>query len=99
MVRYPVVSKLFFSLCLSALVCFTIPILLVSSSCGSLWLLSSVPLLTAIAQNTLIQLVGFLSTFGDGSPLGGIILIGVICALVGGGFDLFNFYFYQSPQK
>ena len=89
MVRYPVVSKLFFSLCLSALVCFTIPILLVSSSCGSLWLLSSVPLLTAIAQNT----------FGDGSPLGGIILIGVICALVGGGFDLFNFYFYQSPQK
>lgn len=92
-------SRLFFSLLLSALVCFTIPILLVSSSWGSLWLLSSVPLLTAIAHDTLIRLIGFLSTFGNGSPLGGIILIGIICALVGGGFDLFNFYFYQSPQK
>lgn len=43
-----------------------------------------------------INIVRFLTIFGDGDALMGILIIGASCAIVGGLFDLFNFYRYQN---
>jgi hypothetical protein len=44
------------------------------------------------------QLLQFLTVFGAGSPLPGLLIIGATCSLVGGVFDLFNFCLYQDVR-
>ncbi|MGL5034612.1 MAG: hypothetical protein ACRC6M_12520 [Microcystaceae cyanobacterium] len=91
-------SKLMRSLVLSAILSFATPVLMVSTLLSSLWLISCLPWVSAIGQVGSSQLVQFLTVFGDGSPLPGLLIIGATCALVGGVFDLFNFCLYQNSN-
>jgi len=41
-------------------------------------------------------LLSFLAVFGTGSPLEGVLVIGMTCSIVGALFDTYAFYRYQS---
>lgn len=66
----------------------------------ALTLSSYVPMVAAIAQETREYLLAFLNIFGSGCALHGTIVIGTTCSIVGGLFDVYNFYqSYHYQQK
>lgn len=89
-------SNLFRSLALTTLFSFMLPIFLVGGLLLGLWFLSFLPLIAIVGQVGEGQLVEFLTIFGNGYPITGLLIIGVTCSFVGGVFDLFNFYLYQN---
>ena len=91
-------SNLLRSLALTTLFSFTTPIIFMGSLLLSLWLLSFFPLIDFIGQFGENQVVQFLTIFGNGYPLTGLFIIGATCGLVGGVFNLFNFYLYQNVR-
>jgi hypothetical protein len=91
-------SNLLRSLALTTLFSFSTPILFMGGLLLSLWLLSFLPLIDFIGQFGENQVVQFLTIFGNGYPLTGLFIIGATCGLVGGVFNLFNFYLYQNVR-
>ncbi len=91
-------SKLLCSLILTTVMSFTTPVLLMIGLMASLWLISYLPWIAFIGQIGNSSLVEFLTIFGNGSPLPGLLVIGATCSFVGGVFDLFNFYVYQNSS-
>ena len=91
-------SNLLRSLALTTLFSFTTPIVFMGSLLLSLWLLSLLPLIHFIGQFGENQVVQFLTIFGNGCPLTGLFIIGATCGLVGGAFNIFNFYLYQNVR-
>ncbi len=81
---------------MTALFSFALPVVLVSSLLTGLWLISFMPLISFFGQCGTSLLLQFLIVFGDGSAIPGLLIIGATCSLVGGVFDLFNFYLYQD---
>lgn len=86
------------SLVLTTVFSFTTPILTLGSLLLGLWLLHLVPFLAGLGEMGINQLLQFLTVFGAGSPLPGLLIIGATCSLVGGVFDLFNFCLYQDVR-
>ncbi len=84
------------SLLLSVLMSFVAPILVVGSFFLLCFSVSYLPILESIGSTGTTLIIDFLSVFGTGYPLQGVLVIGLACALVGGLFDLFNFYCYQN---
>jgi hypothetical protein len=84
------------SLLLASFVSFALPVLLVGGAIVTLILVGYLPLLDAFSQFCLAQLLNFLTTFGSGSALHGVLVIGFTCALVGALFDAYTFYRYQN---
>ena len=84
--------SLFFSLMLTSLVSFAIPIAFLFLVLGSFHLLSQFDLLNMTYANTR----EFLAIFGEGSAGNGILTIGIVCALAGLIFEGLNFYRYQT---
>ncbi|ELR97666.1 hypothetical protein [Gloeocapsa sp. PCC 73106] len=84
------------SLLLTTAFTFSVPIVLTGALFGLLVLVGHVPGCDWLATNGAAQIVGFLSVFGSGYPLQGVIIIGFAFGFVGGLFDLFNFYRYQT---
>ena len=91
-------SNLLRSLALTTLFSFSTPILFMGGLLLSLWLLSFLPLIDFIGQFGENQVVQFLTIFGNGCPLTGLFIIGATCGLVGGVFNIFNFYLYQNVR-
>lgn len=89
-------SNLFRSLLLSVLLSFVTPLLLLGGILGTLLTVSYIPGIAVLGQIGQELVLSFLSTFGEGYPLQGMLTIGVTCAMVGGLFDVFNFYLYQD---
>jgi hypothetical protein len=57
------------------------------------------PGIAALGQVGLNGVIEFLTVFGNGYPWQGVFIIGTTCGMVGGAFDMFNFYFYQSVKE
>ncbi|MGK7882980.1 MAG: hypothetical protein AB4060_23205 [Crocosphaera sp.] len=91
-------SNLFRSLLLSVLLSFVAPVLFLGAVLGSLLTLSYIPGIALLGQMGQELMLSFLSTFGEGYPLQGVLTIGVTCGMVGGLFDVFNFYLYQDVR-
>jgi hypothetical protein len=84
------------SLALAALFSSIAPTIPISGFLVSTWLLSYIPGLESVAQLTTNTLLAFLDTFGSGSPWQGMLTISLACGFVGGLFDIYNFYSFQS---
>jgi hypothetical protein len=91
-----VLPHLLRSLLLSTLLSFAAPILAVGGLLTILFGISYFPGCEGLGQTGAEQILSFLSVFGSGMALQGIITIGITCAFVGSLFDLFNFYHYQN---
>jgi hypothetical protein len=92
-------SRLLGSLLLSTLLAFATPILLVGTLLVAFGGASYIPGIAWFAQGAQTGVVEFLRIFGGGYPLQGMFAIGLTCGMVGGAFDFFNFYLYQSGSK
>jgi hypothetical protein len=86
------------SLLFSTLLSFVAPVLLVGSILAALLATSHVPGFTWVSQTVFSQILQFLTIFGDGYPLQGMLTIAFTFAFVGSLFDLFNFYVYQTNR-
>lgn len=78
---------------------FTAPIIFFGIILGILLLISYIPSFAILGQTNAIQILNFLAIFGDGHPLIGVITLGIVGSVVGGLFDMFNFYRYQSLRS
>jgi len=86
-----IVASFLRSLLLASFFSFAAPILLFSGVIAGLFLLSYIPSLRLFGQAGLEQICSFLTTFGSGQPLKGILIIGAVCSLVGTLFDTYVF--------
>lgn len=84
------------SLLLTSFLSFSAPVLLVGGMLASLCLLSYIPGIEIIGQSGVESVCQFLTTFGNGNPIEGVVVIGLTCALVGGLFDTYAFYRHQT---
>lgn len=91
-----ILSNLLRSLLLTAIFSFATPILLIGALWGGLSLAGAVPGLAIVGQVGGTQVQQFLSVFGSGSTLHGLLVIGIVCSLVGVMFDTFTFYRQQN---
>lgn len=84
------------SLLLAGIFSFLAPVLLVSILLASAAILSYLPYVDAIGATSLEQIGHFLKIFGSGSPLRGVLVIGLVGSLVGMLFDTYTFYRLQT---
>ena len=95
----PIVSSNFLrSLFLAALFSFFAPMLLMSGSLASTWLLTCIPGLKSIGQIPTNMLLDFLDTFGSGSPFQGMLTICLVSGFVGALFDIYAFYSFRTQK-
>lgn len=87
------------SLILTVLLAFALPLVGVGSILGLLLGISYLPGIAALGQVGIDSILHVLSVFGSGYPLLGMLTIGGTCGLVGGVFDVFNFYFFQGVKE
>ncbi len=85
------------SLSLAVLLSFFAPMLLMSGSLASTWLIACIPGLGSIGQIPNI-LISFLDTFGGGCALQGMLTIGLVCGFVGALFDIYTFYSFRTQK-
>ena len=84
------------SLILAALMSFAAPVILVGGILVVLFVVSYLPGLVEFGSQGAIQVLQFLATFGNGSPLQGMLTLAITVSIVGILLDLLNFYRYQS---
>jgi hypothetical protein len=84
------------SVLLTSVFSFITPILFVGGMLTFIYLVGCIPGLAIIGQSGVESIYQFLATFGSGSPLEGVWVIGLTCSLVGALFDTYAFYRYQS---
>lgn len=87
------------SFTLAVLFAFAVPLVMVGGVLGILLGISYVPGVMVFGQMGSESIVHFLAVFGSGYPLLGMLTIGGTCGMVGGVFDVFNFYFFQSVRE
>jgi hypothetical protein len=94
--------KLFFtfvrSLLLAALASFFAPIVLLGTVWLGMQLWSYLPGVGSLGLAGNHHIAGFLTVFGNGSPLSGVFIIAIVCALVGALFDTYAFYHTQTQK-
>lgn len=88
--------QFFRSLLLTSVFSFATPLVLVGGLWVGLSFISCIPGLGMICQSVAESIQLFLATFGTGSPIEGILVIGSACATVGALFDTYAFYRYQA---
>lgn len=84
------------SLLLTSLLSFAVPTLTLASGLALALAIAHFPGLTNLGESTVKRLLQFLSTFGSGHPLQGVVIIGLTCSLVGVLFDAYALYRYQN---
>ena len=87
-----ILVPLFFSLVLTSLVGFMIPIVLAIVLLGSLSIVAHLDTLAIWADVAFGYICNFLAIFGEGSPLDGVIMIAIVSSIAGLLFEFFNFY-------
>jgi hypothetical protein len=87
-------SKAFLrSLLLAVTFSFVIPTVLIASIISLLVLLSYIPGIDGLSTALVALLLRFLATFGNGSALEGLVVIGLACGFVGALFDTYAYYY------
>ena len=84
------------SLILTIFLSFIAPIVVVTVLLAGFSAIGYVPGFETIGKTVIGQLSQFLTVFGSGCPVQGIVVISSTCSLVGGLFDTYAFYRYQS---
>lgn len=91
-------SKLLRSLALTVVLSFFAPMLLMSGSLVSTWLLTCIPGLELVGRIPTEMLLDVLGTFGGGCAFQGMLTIGLVCGFVGALFDVYIFYSFQTQK-
>ncbi len=95
--------KLFYtftrSILLAALTSFLAPIVLFGTAWLGMQLWSYLPRIGSLGLAGNHHISGFLTVFGNGSPLAGLFIIAIVCALVGALFDTYAFYHAQAQKS
>jgi hypothetical protein len=91
-----ILPNLLRSLLLTGIFSFVTPSLFIGGLWGGISLIGAVPGFAIVGQVGRSQLSHFLSVFGNGSVLQGLLVIGLVCSLVGIMFDTFTFYRQQN---
>jgi hypothetical protein len=95
----PIVSLKFLrSLSLAVVLSFFAPMLVMSGSLASTWLLTCIPGFKLIGQIPTDMLLDFLDTFGSGCAIQGMLTIGLVCGFVGALFDIYAFYSLRTQK-
>ena len=84
------------SLSLAVVLSFFAPMLLMSGSLASTWLLTCIPGLGSIGQIPTDLLLNVLGTFGGGCAIQGMLTIALVCGFVGALFDIYAFYNFRT---
>ena len=90
--------KFLHSLSLAVVLSFFAPMILMSGSLASTWLLTCIPGFGSIGQIPTDMLLEFLDTFGGGCPIQGMLTIGLVCGFVGALFDTYAFYSFRTEK-
>ncbi|CBN55383.1 hypothetical protein PN499_16950 [Kamptonema animale CS-326] len=77
------------SLLLASLFSFVAPLLLIGVGLSCFYLISHLPYLQEVGHFGAGQILKFLATFGNGSPVEGFLVIGITFSLVGVLFDTY----------
>ena len=91
-----VVSNIFVSLVLAALVSFAAPVILISGAIALFAVVGYVPGFWELSDRMTSYILDFLAVFGSGRPIQGIVTLGITVSIVGILLDILNFYRYQS---
>ena len=83
------------SVLLAIVLSFIAPILFVGVILSCLYLFGLIPVLHGMTQEIPNDILHFLATFGTGSPLHGLLIIGLTFGFVGGLFDIYAYYRHQ----
>ncbi|MFB2647061.1 hypothetical protein ACE09Y_12445 [Raphidiopsis sp. BLCC-F218] len=83
------------SVLLAIVLSFIAPILFVGLLFSCLCLFGLIPVLHGMTQEIPNDILIFLATFGTGSPLHGLLIIGLTFGFVGGLFDIYAYYRHQ----
>lgn len=92
-----ILSSFLKSLLLAIVFSFLAPVFCIGAGLTSFAMIRYIPSLEVMGQVGADQIVKFLSTFGNGDPWEGFLIIGLTCSLVGALFD--TYVFYQSPHS
>lgn len=87
------------SLLLASILSFIAPLLFVGSTLLGLVLVSFIPGLDPLSNLGSRLIFTFLETFGNGSALEGLLVIGGACGVVGALFDTYIFYRQHSFRR
>lgn len=87
--------SLLISLFLTTLVSFATPLIIAGLILTVLAVASHLPEIAVFGEACYTQVWNFLSTFGDGSGIEGIMTIALVFGIVGFLFESLNFYRYQ----
>lgn len=90
------VPHLIRSLFVSTMLSFLAPVGIAASLLLSVFAIRYIPDLEIASRIGVQQINGFLSVFGNGNPIWGILVIGVAFSLVGALFDTFALYHHQQ---
>jgi hypothetical protein len=77
------------SLLVTSLLSFLLPLTLIGAALTGLSLMSSIPQCSQLGESGNRALVEFLTTFGSGNPIEGILTISLTCSFVASLFDMF----------
>jgi hypothetical protein len=93
-----IVSNFLRSLFIAVGFSFVAPMLLMSGSLASTWLLTCIPGFGSIGQIPTNMLLDVLDTFGGGCAVQGMLTICVVCGFVGALFDTYVFYSFRTQK-
>jgi hypothetical protein len=93
-----IVSNFLRSLFIAVGFSFVAPMLLMSGSLASTWLLTCIPGFGSIGQIPTNMLLDVLDTFGGGCAVQGMLTICVACGFVGALFDTYVFYSFRTQK-
>jgi hypothetical protein len=83
---------------LSIAASFVAPLLLLAIACSGLQLWTYLPWIGGLGVTVNQGIAGFLTVFGDGSLVQGMLTISIVCAIVGALFDTYAFYHFPTQR-
>jgi hypothetical protein len=86
------------SLLLAIAVSFLAPVMMLAIACSGMQLWTYLPVVGGIGAAVNQGIAGFLTIFGNGSPVQGMFTISIACAVVGALFDTYAFYRFPNHR-
>ncbi len=75
---------------------FAAPVILIGCAIGFFSIIGYIPGFLELSDRAIFYILEFLTVFGAGKPLQGLITLGITVSIVGILLDILNFYRYQS---
>jgi hypothetical protein len=93
------VSSFAHSLLLAVATSFVTPLLLLAVACSGLQLWTYLPWIGGLGVTIKQGITIFLTIFGNGSIVQGMLTISIVCAFVGALFDTYAFYHFPTHRN